>query len=127
MLFFMPESPYYLAAQHDSMNQTRKALRWFLYEPKLVQKAEADIADYLNTKKTKDGGGEEEEVQKNSRAFYKLAVMSVIMAFTRINGVTQLTYFMVDVLANSKSKSIPAEYAAAGVSAFEAIGKLDEV
>ncbi len=129
VLFFMPESPYYLAAQEESMEQTRKALKWFLVYPKLIRDFENDIADYLNTKSktkgTKEGGVEQEEEEpQDSRTVYKLVVMSFIMAFTRTNGATQLTYFMVDILANSNSKSIPPEYAAAGVSAFEAIGKL---
>ncbi len=133
MLFFMPESPYYLAKK-NATEETKSALRWFLYNDKLVQKAETDIQDYLKAKKEPTNDSEpnkdderrqEAEVEevRDSRTCYKLVVMSFLMAFTRTNGVTQLTYYMVDILKNSKSSAvIPPTYAAAGVSSFEAIG-----
>ncbi len=56
-------------------------------------------------------------------ACYKLMVMSVIMAYARLNGVSQITNYMVDMLENARVTEISATSASAGISIFEAVGK----
>ena len=51
--------------------------------------------------------------------------MSSIMAFSRLCGVTQYSYYMVDIIENTDvSALVPAQWASAGVTIFEMVGKL---
>ena len=55
----------------------------------------------------------------------KLLLMSSIMAFSRLCGVTQYSYYMVDIMANTDVSSlVSAQWASAGVTIFEMVGKL---
>ena len=50
--------------------------------------------------------------------------MSSIMAFSRLCGVTQYSYYMVDIIENTDvSALVPAQWASAGVTIFEMVGK----
>ena len=47
------------------------------------------------------------------------------MAFSRLCGVTQYSYYMVDIIENTDvSALVPAQWASAGVTIFEMVGKL---
>ena len=55
----------------------------------------------------------------------KLLLMSSIMAFSRLCGVTQYSYYMVDIMENTDVSSlVSAQWASAGVTIFEMVGKL---
>ncbi len=140
-MIFMPESPYYLS-QKDQKDQAKISLQWLLCgDEVLVEKARRDINDYFENHEVTSTLTENEQedpdclddideieektsnLNQDSHACYKLMVMSVIMAFARLNGVTQITCYMVDMLRSARVTSVSATYASAGISIFEAVGK----
>lgn len=67
--------------------------------------------------------GDSGETQEEPKCALKLLLMSAIMAFSRLCGVTQYSYYMVDIIDNTTNTKKWAPYAAAGISLFEILGK----
>ncbi len=117
------------------------ALSWLLCNDEaLVEKAKIDITDYLSSRKNHNQQMQrQEEVQLQQSGLDtdavdidvtqdisfvpKLGLMCSLMAFSRLTGVTQLSYYMVDILEHS-NVSLNPKWASAGVSIFEIIGNV---
>ena len=87
----------------------------------LIEATQDDIAKFLHGEyKTT-----EEDVtsthDQEAKCGIKLWLMSAIMAFSRLCGVTQYSYYMLDILESS-GVSISPSWASAGVTIFEMIG-----
>ena len=54
---------------------------------------------------------------------FKLFLMCGIMVFSRLCGVTQYSYYMVDIITNAGVTDVPAEWVSAGITIFEILGK----
>jgi hypothetical protein len=142
-LFAIPESPYFLS-QKGRMDEANKGLNWFLLDGDLVEATKADIARFLlkpsaalndlqMTSKTDslippgnddhDDGQQPQGIYDGSdpKSSYKLCLMCCIMAFSRLSGVTQFSYFMVDIMDHC-NVSVSSTWASAGVTLFEIIG-----
>ena len=55
---------------------------------------------------------------------FKLFLMCGIMVFSRLCGVTQYSYYMVDIITNAGVTDVPAEWVSAGITIFEILGEL---
>lgn len=104
-----------------------------MVEEPLIQETRRDVSKFLQLRSTSSSQvveneeQEEEEDQPQSikddpKCALKLLLMSAIMAFSRLCGVTQYSYYMVDIMENTASSNVSASWAAAGVTVFEILG-----
>ena len=48
----------------------------------------------------------EKEAEKDPKFIHKLALISSIMVFSRLSGVTQYSYFMVDIMEHTQVSKV---------------------
>ena len=91
----------------------------------LIEATQDDIAKFLHGeyKTTSEEDVTTAHDAEESKCGIKLWLMSAIMAFSRLCGVTQYSYYMLDILESS-GVSISPSWASAGVTIFEMIGML---
>ena len=58
-----------------------------------------------------------------NRQCYKMFLMCGIMVFSRLSGVTAYSYYMVDIIKNTRVTIVSPEWASAGITIFEIVGK----
>ena len=62
-------------------------------------------------------------VENDTKFCHKILLISSLMAFSRLCGVTQYSFYMVDIIEHAQTSAfISASWASAGVSIFEIIG-----
>ena len=115
--FLIPESPYYLALRNNE-TQCAKSTKWLMVEEQFIEETRHDIGQFLcqrtsSKRKTQFGHQQEEEEgdleleederqdeasKDDPKCALKLLLMSSVMAFSRLCGVTQYSYYMVDIM-----------------------------
>lgn len=103
-----------------------KSVRWLMVEESLIQETRRDISKFLTSQVVEDGEEDEQSTKDDPKCALKLLLMSAIMAFSRLCGVTQYSYYMVDIMENTAGSDVSASWAAAGVSIFEILGSIQK-
>ena len=90
----------------------------------LIQSTKEDIAKFFNRECNEEDEAEVSEtemIEESSKCSLRLCLMSAIMAFSRLCGVSQYSYYLLDIMKHARV-TIKPSWASAGVSIFEMIG-----
>lgn len=147
LLCFVPESPYFLA-QKDKADLAHKSIRWLMVEESLIETTSLDVSQFLRknpppvkleqleeeqnnfvTKEEEQSSSSKEE--QDPSTCFKIFLMCSIMVLSRLCGVTQYSYYMLDIVEHAGSMGVAKDqnsvdfstWASAGISVFEMIGK----
>uniref|UniRef100_A0A1B6DQ91 Major facilitator superfamily (MFS) profile domain-containing protein n=2 Tax=Clastoptera arizonana TaxID=38151 RepID=A0A1B6DQ91_9HEMI len=115
LMFWMPESPYFLIAK-GKKDEAIKVLTWFRGEvpPNVLEKEIKEIKDYIEKSSSQKGSFKDLFKKEHYRI---ILIMFGMLAFSQLIGVTVVLFFLKSIFEASKS-TVPSSWASSLVCAL---------